>query len=381
MSVPNTFRYPAVTAMLAIGVLALAGCAGASTATPATTGTNGTSSSSTSDIDVAQATADLDAVINAPAEIDLAPISAPIPKNQTINVLACALSVCTDVATGVTDAAAALGWKVNIISSDSTPPGYQAAWDQIAQNPGNGVVNTSPILPYSAISAQTEKANVPIVSSTSPDPVGGHLIAVVSSKDDIALQGAVEANWVIQDAGAPVKSVYVYDPSIPALASALPGYQDAMKKNCPACKVDVLEVSAAQIGPALAQQVISYLQSNPDTKYVSFGLGALASGVPAAIKTSGLQDQVKVTTRAATPTNLDDVKNGGMEVAFTVELFEAGWRSVDKLARSLAGEPIGDEYPLGVIRQITKDTMPADISKSYSVPDFQKAFLTAWGVN
>ena len=175
--------------------------------------------------------------------------------------------------------------------------------------------------------------------------------------------------------------MYVYDPSIPALASAVPGYQETMKKNCPACSVAVLQVSAAQIGPALAQQVVSYLQSNPDTKYVAFGLGDLATGVPAAIKTSGLAGKVKLTTRAATPTNLADVKSGGMDVAFTAELFEAGWRSVDKLVRSLTGQPIGDQYPLGVIREITKDNFPPNIAVSYSVPGFEAPFKAARGVN
>ena len=371
-------QYPAVAAVLITAALVVGGCASTDAGADAG-GSSAGEDASASGIDVAQAEADLDAIVNAPETIDVPAVSGTIPTDQTINVIACALAVCTDVTTGVKDAAAKLGWSVTVIPNDSTPPGYQAAWDQIAQNPGNAVVNTSPILPYSAVSAQTETANVPIVSSTSPDPVGGDLIAVVASEQDIETQGAVEGYWVVADAGAPVKSVYVYDPSIPALASALPGYQDAVQKNCSACSVDVLEVSAAQIGPALAQQVVSYLQSNPDTKYVAFGLGDLATGVPAAIKASGVQG-VKLTTRAATPTNLADVENGGMEVAFTAELFESGWRAVDKLARGLSGDEIGDEYPIGIIRQIGKDNLPSDISVSYSVPDFQAPFEAAWGL-
>lgn len=379
MRLKKFVRIPALAALFVTSGLVVAGCAGSGSGSDTGASGNPGGDSSASGIDVAQAEADLDAIVNAPATIDVPKVDGTIPTDQKINVLACALAVCTDVTTGVKEAAATLGWSVTVIPSDSTPPGYQAAWDQIAQDPGNGVVNTGPILPYSSMSAQTEKANVPIVSSTSPDPVGGLLIAVVASEQDIETQGAVEGYWVVKDAGAPVKSVYVYDPSIPALASALPGYQDAVKKNCPACSVDVLEVSAAQIGPALAQQVVSYLQSNPDTKYVAFGLGDLATGVPAAIKTSGIQG-VKLTTRAATPTNLADVQNGGMEVAFSAELFEAGWRSVDKLVRALSGDPIGDEYPIGIIRQITKDDLPADISVSYSLPDFQAPFRAAWSV-
>jgi ribose transport system substrate-binding protein len=347
----------------------------------AQTGSSGEPSSAASDINVEQAKADLEAVIDASPVIDVPAIDGTIPEGQAIDVISCVLPICQDVATGVKQAADVLGWQVNDIPNDLTPTGYQAAWDQIAQNPGNAIVNTAPILPYSAVSSQVEAAGAPIVSVTSADPVGDDVITVLSSEDDVALQSATQANWVIQDAGAPVKSVFVYDPSVVAIRSALTGYQDALAKNCAACTVDVLEVSAAQIGPALAQQVISYLQSNPDTKYVSFGLGDLATGVPAAIETSGLRDQVKLTTRAATPTNLIDVQNGDMDVAFTTELFEAGWRSVDAIIRSLTGTAIGDPYPFGVIRQITADNVPSDVDVSFSIPDFEAPFLAAWGVD
>jgi ribose transport system substrate-binding protein len=285
------------------------------------------------------------------------------------------------VGDGVKAAAAVLGWNVKVIPNDYTPAGYTEAWKQIAQDPGDGVINASAALPYSAVKQQVDEANVPIVGSTSPDPVGGKLLAVVSSEKDIHLQGEVEANWVIQDAKEPVKSVYVYDPQISALRSAWPGYQDAMKKNCPACEVESLEVQAAQIGPALAQQVVSYLQANPDVKYVAFGLGDLAIGVPAALKASGLQDQVKLTTRAAGPSNFEDVESGGMSAAFTAELYEAGWRTVDLMARTFTDTPIDDPYPLGVIRMITKDNLPSDITVPYSLPDYEAVFKTAWGVS
>jgi DNA-binding LacI/PurR family transcriptional regulator len=267
-----------------------------------------------------------------------------------------------------------------VVQNNLTPTGYTNAWDQVAQNPGDGVIVAAPILPKAAVAAQIEKANVPVVSSTSPDPVGGPLKAVISGSEDVERQGATMAHWVVSDAAEPVRSVFVYDPSVSSVASALPGYEEAMEKNCPACEVEVLKVSASRIGPALAQEVVSYLQADPDVKYAAFGLGDLATGVPAAIAAAGLKDEVKLTTRAATPTNLEDVKNGGMTTAFTAELYESGFRVVDKLAREITGTPLGDTMPVGLQNQITKDNLPSDLKVPYSIPNYQNGFREAWKV-
>lgn len=376
MSRRGTTRYVSRGAALAVATLVVAGCAGDDTAGTATTD----DASSGSGIDVEQASADLDAVIGTSDEIVLDEVGAPIPTGLTVDFITCPVAICTEVGNGVRDAAESLGWSVRVIPNDQTPAGYQEAWNQIAQDPSDGVVNSGPALPYEAITAQMEQAGVPVVSSTSPSPVGGRLISVIASSEGVALEGATQANWVIRDAGEPVTSVYVYDPAIPALVEAWPGYQEAMAQNCPACEVEVLEVSAAQIGPALAQQVVSYLQSNPDVQYASFGLGDLAIGVPGAIRAAGLEEQATLTTRAATPANLADVQGGGMTAALTSEIYESGWRTIDKLARQAAGADIGEPYPLGVNRLITAENLPEDITVPYTLPSYQESFTTAWGV-
>ena len=387
MSRRSAVRYLSLGVLLVVAALLVSACGSSSSGGSTSSGAKasadasaGGGSSSNSGINVAQAKSDLNAVVGTPDAIVLPKVGKPIPKGKTLDFMTCPLAICTEVGTGVQQSATALGWQVHTIAMNGTPAGYKNAWDQIAQSPGDGVVVTDPVLPYSDVKAAMDKANVPVVSSTSPDPVGGHLIAVIASTGDVKRQGETEANWVIQDAGKPVKSVFVYDPSIISLSSALPGYESVTKKNCPACSVSVLKVSAAQIGPALAQQVVSYLQSNSDVKYVAFGLGDLATGVPAALRAAGLSD-VKVTTRAATPPNLEDVKGGGMTAAFTAEIYEAGWRSVDKLVRSLAGAPIGDPYPFSTVRQITPSNLPSNLKVPYSVPNFEQGFKQAWGLS
>jgi ribose transport system substrate-binding protein len=391
MSRTKVIRCFSLGALFVVAALVVSACGSSSSSSSGGSSGGGGSSSSTSaggsssttaGINLAAAKQQLDAVVNGSGQITLPKVGKPIPKNQTIDFITCPVAICTEVGVGVKSAAAALGWQVRTIAMNGTPAGYLSAWEQIAQNPGDGVVNTDPVLPYTSasITKLMNKANVPVTSSTSPDPVGGHLIAVTSGTAAVTQDGKDEANWVIGNAGKPVKSVFVYDPSLISIASAEPGYVNTMKANCSACSVSILKVSVAQIGPALAQQVVSYLQSNPDVKYVAFGLGDLATGVPAAIKAAGISG-VTVLTRAVTPPNLQDIKNGEMAAAFTDEVYEGGWRDVDFLARSLAGVPLGNTNPLGISRLITSANLPSDITVPYSLPNYQAGFKTAWGLS
>lgn len=374
-------RHLTVGALAVAAAIAVGGCGSSDkTSTATATASGGAGGSASSGINVAQAKKELNAVIGEPVAYDL-PSVGTVPKGKTISFMTCPVAICTEVGDGVKEAATALGWNVRTVPNNFTPSGYKQGWQQIAQNPGDAVITTAPVLPDSAVQTLIDKANVPYAAVTSPSDPAGRKVAVVASLADVQRQGDVEANWVIQDAGKPVKTLFVYDPTIASLTSVPGGYKAALAKNCPKCSVDVLKVSTAKIGPALAQEVVSGLQSHPDIGYVVFGLGDLATGVPAAIQAAGLAAKVKVVVRAATPPNLGDVKSGGIAAAFTAEVYEAGWRAVDKLVRSMLNKPLGDTKPSGKVRLITKNNLPADISKPFSVPNYQDGFKKAWGLN
>jgi ribose transport system substrate-binding protein len=368
-----------VGALAAAALIAVAGCGGSDSGSSSGGGTSATSSAANSGINAAQAKKDLDAIIGEPAAYNFPPIPDAVPKGKVITFQTCPVAICTEVGDGVKQAASALGWRVRIVPMDFTPAGYKSAWQSMAQNPGDAVMTTAPVLPDSAVQSSIDKAGVPYVASTSPSGPHGLKIAVMASPRAVQREGTVEANWIIQDAGKPVKTLFVMDPSIASLTSVPTGYQSAMAKNCPKCSTQTLKVSVAKVGPALAQQVVSQLQSNPDVKYVAFGLGDLATGVPAAIKAAGLN--VKVVVRAATPPNMQDLKNGALAAAFTSEIYEVGWAAVDKVVRSLTKQPIGDTQPLGKIRQLTAETLPADLTKPYQIPNFEDGFKQAWGLD
>ena len=369
-----------VGALLVAAALGAAGCGGSDSADDGAPA-SADGSQKSSGINVEQAKKDLAAVVEEPSDYELPAVGDTIPKGKTISFMSCPLAICTQVGEGVKDAATVLGWRVRTIPNNLTPAGYKQAWEQIAQDPGDAVMTTAPILPDSAISGLIDEADAPYVAVTSPSGPAGRKVAVIASLAAVEREGALEANWVIQDAGKPVKTLFVYDPSISGIASVTDGYKEGLAKNCPKCSVDELKVSSAKVGPALAQEVVSELQRKPDVGYVVFGLGDFATGVPAAIKAAGLSDQVRLVVRGATPPNLTDVKGGGIAAAFTSEIYEAGWRAVDKAVRALADKPIGNPMPFSKNRLLTKENLPADISRSYTIPGYQDGFKKAWGAS
>lgn len=369
-------RHLSAGALLVAAAIAVVGCGSSDSSSTTSTA----ASSASSGANVQQAKQDLDAIVAEPEQITLPKLGAAVPKGKTISYLNCPVAICTEVGQGVEQATRALGWRFRNVPSNATPAGYKQAWQQIAQNPGHGVVDVA-ILPDSAVESSIKQANVPVVAVTSPSAPGPGTLAVIDSREAVQRQGAAEASWVVQDAGKPVKSVFVYDPSLQAISTAWDGYRSQASKVCPKCSVDVLKVSAAKIGPALAQDVVSHLQRDPDVGYVVFGLGDLATGVPAAIRSAGLADKVKIVVRAATPPNLQDVKSGAIAAAFTDEAYEAGWRAVDKVLRAMTKAPLGETTPVGKVRLLTKDTLPADISKPYTIPGYEDSFRQAWGLS
>ncbi len=369
-------RHRAVGALLVLAIV-VAGCS--SSKSNKSEGSGGGSSSSAG-INVSSAKQFLGQHVTNNNQLGVPKLDGPVPKNKTVDVINCPFAVCTEVGTAMQQATKILGWHYRSIPMNGTPQGYLQAWQQVAQSPGDGVVDFDNVTPDSSVASYAQKAKVPVVPVADTSPPSGLFKTPVVSSADIKLEGEEEANWIIQDAGKPVKSVFIYDPSVTEIASAYPGYLAAMHQNCSACSVGLLKVSALKIGPALAQQVVSYLQANPDVKYAAFGLGDLATGVPAAIKAAGLQNQVKLVTRAASPSNLEDVTSGGFAAAFTSEIYENAYWALNTLLRDMDGKSLAPNIP-GHAYLFTPSHPDQNDTQVFTVPGYVDQFKRAWGLS
>ena len=371
----NTMRYFTLAA-----VLAVAASAGAAYSTADGAGSHVRAQSASSGINIQGAKKDLAAIVASNYNLNVPKLNGPIPKNKTINVINCPIAICTEVASrcaaGHEGSWLALSERRDERDASGLLAGLAADRPvprQRRRHYGHGAARY-------VDREDIKKANVPVVPIVDNSPPSGLVKAVIASSANVKEEGAAEGNWVVQDAGKPVNAVFVYDPSVTSIASAYPGFLSAVQKNCSACTVGVLKVSVLQIGPTLAQQVVSYLQANPNVSYVAFGLGDFATGVPAAIKAAGLENQVKLVTRAVTPTNYPDIQSGGIAAGFTSEIYETSFWALNTILRVLDHKSIRP-YVHENIYLFTPRHLPANLSVPYSIPGYVSQFKKAWGVS
>jgi ribose transport system substrate-binding protein len=288
--------------------------------------------------------------------------------------------VCVGVGKGVQEAAQALGWKYKQVNLGFTPQTVQSAWNAILQDPPDAIA-AGGILPHSAIKKELEQLyGVPDNGVTQQDPPDDLMQAATAPPTQMVGDGQAMADWVLVDSGGdPGEILYVWDPAVSALVGAHDGFHTQTQKLCPDCKIEDLKVASADAGSKIPAAIATQLRRSPDIKYVVFNLGDYAAGVPQAIKAASLPSTPKIVTRAATTTNMSDIKNGDIAAALTSEVPESGWRAADMAARMMNGQELYDTAPDGERTFLTADNLPADITQQYTIPDYQQAFEQAWG--
>ena len=123
--------------------------------------------------------------------------------------------------------------------------------------------------------------------------------------------------------------------------------------------MDVLNVKTSDIGTGIPKQVVSYLQKHPDTKYVVCQFGDIFTGVPQALKTAGLDSQVKLIDDAGSPVNFQYIKKG-QEFATVGSFIDVlSWQTADQTAKIMGGQKFEEPvYPTQLMfkKDITFDT-------------------------
>jgi hypothetical protein len=157
--------------------------------------------------------------------------------------------------------------------------------------------------------------------------------------------------------------------------------------NCPGCTFNEIDYNTASLSK-VPSQVSAALISHPDTNYVLVELDAAAASAVSGIQSAGFTNKVKL---ASTNGGLDSLQriNAGQVQFVDVGLSATylGWQFTDGIARMMVGQlPVNG---LGIVRVFNKSnvgdlTLTPEVYASnawYGSDDFQKSFLTAWGVS
>lgn len=309
--------------------------------------------------------------------ISVEPLKAKPAPGKKVAILVCPTPSCQDQGKAVSAGARKLGWIPTIYTSQLTPEGYQSTWNRMLQSPPDALFYQG-LLPNSFIKAQLAKVKelgIPAVASGTAEKPNDVMRAVVANGASNAMNGTLIGDSIVVDAKGAAKAVFVSDPTL----AFLDPEKVELKKQLTAAggSLDVLDISAAEIGKAVPTQITSYLQSHPDVKYVVFPNADFGLGLPQALKAAGGLS-VKIASFAPNASDLKDIKDGNQWISVAVEVEASGYRAIDIMARILEGSDF-DPLPVGYHQILDKDNV-TQTSASPVTPGSPDQFFKAWHV-
>ena len=168
------------------------------------------------------------------------------------------------------------------------------------------------------------------------------------------------AAWPIVDAAkngnTKPGAVYLNIPDFPILTSAGQSVKKTYNELCAGCEYNQLDIGLANLTGA-PDQVVSFLRSHPDTKYIIQSTDSVFLGVPAALKAAGLND-VKIFGEGPTSAVQANIASGVQAGTMAFAFYEIMFGAVDAIARAEAGAPqVATFNPPNWI--LTKDNLPS----------------------
>jgi ribose transport system substrate-binding protein len=279
-----------------------------------------------------------------PASINLPPVAATIPPGKTVSFVHCGVAVCDTIAAAIKNAAAVLGWKVDVIPSNGTPASVKAAWDSVVRlHPdvafGSGFDHTL----FASEALQLQSMHVPVMNWTSTDTVGQGITFVHGGPSEVPVVGEQMAAWVVADTQGKADTLYVNLPTYVILQPVMEGFDSYYKQWCPGCKLSTMSVPLTSIGTTAPSLIVSYLRAHPDINRIAVGYDGVDVGLPAALAAAGLSDKVKFIGEAPTATNLAYVQAGTEAATVAQGYYEIWSMYLDAAARALTGQSLAPD--------------------------------------
>ena len=276
------------------------------------------------------------------------------------------------------------GWTYKDLISGSTSSQQQSAMNSAIQLNPAGILTSG--IPNATIQTQLTLAaskGIWVNSSATVSPPSGAMfdtsIANPAQLDQwgkmVAAYVVVQSNGkaVIQDfALSSFPILYVFDKS----------FEAAIKQWCSDCTVTEHPQQGSDIGTATPQAVVSSVTRAPNTSWLIFDLGDLATGVNAALSAAGLHGLHIGGLTADTP-NITALKNKTQDVWTGYSLPIVAYRQVDSMARKFEGmQNVIAALPTQLLTQDNVNSMVADSAQNYvGVANYRSQFLTLWHVS
>lgn len=310
------------------------------------------------------------------------------PTGKRIDYMEAALPVAKLVGDKLDAAAKQLGFTVKRINVGGTPDTIAKGWNEAVQDKPDAVLAIAfgPEL-YPKQAKALAAAHIPIVgfgfhscdtirTPCAPGEVG--IAANTFGDPEAAKYGALMADVIISDSDGKANTAYF---GVPDFSFNKPLY-DAFKAEydkCAGCKLATQDVQIQDLGTNLPKQVVSYLQSHPDVRYLVPQYGDLLTGVPEAMKAAGITN-VKIVTQSSSPASFTDMKSKGAQIADgSTPYGYLAYLSADIAARLISGQEVPAAQAAPPYR-ITLQSTVDDADSGYwpGVKGYQQQFSALW---
>ena len=309
------------------------------------------------------------------------PLAKTLAPGQRIAFLQCAAPFCALLGQLYGQATDLLGIpKVDTTKASASVDGIQSALSTVQETKPAALL--LPAVNLGAVGGKVQALaadQIPIIGAGVMGSKSDGIAAPVNGPNNYKVHGTVLADWAIVQGGSSADIVLYGNPEIDFTKVITKAFKDEVAENCSSCTVRDVDIPLSTIGSTAPSRVVSDLQAHPDTDVAIFGSLETAIGLPAALRTAHIK--VKVAGSAPVPSNLADMKSGGIDAAVGLDAGVLAFTQVDAAVRLATGQPLTAAEANGDIpsQLITKDDLPEDVSHGYSAyPDFVERFQKLW---
>jgi ribose transport system substrate-binding protein len=333
---------------------------------------------------IAEAQEIVEAALQRPTEIEVSePIGEPIPEDVTVAWIQCSIPACTQLGEALQEGTDALGWQLDIIDGGITPESIKAAWAEAVRTEPDAVVASGfPRVVFEEELQALAELEIPVVDINVTDPAEDGITAVVQGAETYGPNGALQADYVLADAGEDANTLFVTTSAFPVVGVRTEGFQAEYERLCPDCELDVLEADPADFGDALVTQIVAELQANPDINHVVAGVSDMVTGLTGALAGAGLDEQVTVSSHDINPALAEDISSGSaLQATVMMENVDMMWLALDVLVRQLLGQDIETSVGTEPNMWIVDEDNIEGFDEPYPVvEDYQAQYEELWGI-
>lgn len=285
---------------------------------------------------------------------------------------------------GLFEAAKLLGIDAQKFAWGKSPSQTLSAWDAAIRIEPDGVFAAASAPEQIAEKMATlEEKGVPIVFSGAGVDTAPGMTADVWRNEQAELQGKLLADYILAKSKGEEGAVVPYLSDVKVHTFLVKAFKERYEELCPECDAPAeLGLPISSIGVSAPERMASYLQANPDTKWIALAIGDLGIGLPEELASVNLADSSHIISTAGSVATYNYINEGKQEADLATPTDYFGWVGIDTLARAMVGQSTEpdtkDLLPLGFITKANIDQVNLKNGTWVTVTDFKGQFEELW---